>query len=76
MIKTKGTIKPIPYITPAAIGTKSSKKFVTGDPWKYRERLPEAAIMKMRHVYIQKGPYRSGFSHDTSQNLGLKGINE
>lgn len=33
-INTKGTPKPIPYTTPAAIGTNPSKKFVTGEPWK------------------------------------------
>ena len=62
----RGAIKPIEYITLAAIGTNVWKKFETFAPWKTRERLPEADKIKIKHVYIQNGPYKSGFSDDIS----------
>jgi hypothetical protein len=62
----KGVINPIPYIKPAAVGTKVWKKLDTFEPWKTLERLPHADMINIKHVYIQKGPYKSGFSVDIS----------
>ena len=48
------------------MGTNFWKKLETFEPWKTRDKLPEAEIININDVYIQKGPYKSGFSFDIS----------
>ena len=52
IIKTiiKGVKNPIPYINPAAVGTKVSKKFETLEPWKILDKLPHAEIINIKQV--------------------------
>ena len=47
---TKGVIKPMPYITAAAVGTKVWKNLETFEPWKILDKLPQAEIIKIKQV--------------------------